>query len=93
MTVDDGMQELAFKMLRQYSQSNNPSSFLAVNEGNSYYSDPAVPGVVVYRPAGRFFIQFGGPFAAQEHYLPLLESFRGYASRRVGRSWASSAAC
>ncbi|MET9646246.1 bifunctional lysylphosphatidylglycerol flippase/synthetase MprF [Streptomyces syringium] len=65
--------------IREYSASENPSSFLAVNEGNSYFTLPGRPGVVVYRPAGNHLIQFGGPFAPDESYEDLLLGFRAFA--------------
>jgi lysylphosphatidylglycerol synthetase-like protein (DUF2156 family) len=43
------------------SKSDNPSAFLALNEGNSHFTVPDVDGVVTYREAGRRLVQFGGP--------------------------------
>ncbi len=67
--------------IQEYSESENPSSFLAVNQGNSYFVLPDRPGVVVYRPAGRYFVQFGGPFAPEDSYLDLLRAFTEFAER------------
>jgi lysylphosphatidylglycerol synthetase-like protein (DUF2156 family) len=61
--------------VEQYTHAENPSSFLAVNEGNSYFTLPGRPGVVVYRPTGRFLVQFGGPFAPAEDRADLLKAF------------------
>src|SRR5262249_5892769 len=38
-----------------------------------------LPGVVAYRPCGRRLVQFGGPFAPDESYRELLESFTAFA--------------
>lgn len=67
--------------IQEFADSNNPSSFLAVSEGNSYFTLPGCPGVVVYRPAGPFFVQFGGPFAPDESYGRLLDGFLEFAAR------------
>ena len=66
--------------IRQYTDADNPSAFLAVSEGNSYFTLPDRPGVVVYRPAGRFLVQLGGPFAPVESYGDLLRGFREFAA-------------
>jgi lysylphosphatidylglycerol synthetase-like protein (DUF2156 family) len=60
----------------QHTQADNPSSFLALNSGNSTFSVPGRDGVIVYRRTGRHVVQFGGPFAAEEDYDALLEAFR-----------------
>src|SRR5215472_8418315 len=61
--------------IQRYPDADNPSSFLAVNEGNSYLHLPGVPGVIVYRPTGRYLVQFGGPFAPKEARPRLLRAF------------------
>jgi lysylphosphatidylglycerol synthetase-like protein (DUF2156 family) len=61
------------------SYSDNPSAFLALNQGNSYFTKPGVPGVVVYRPCGHRLVQFGGPFAPDNSYRELLECFTAFA--------------
>jgi len=61
------------------SYSDNPSAFLALNEGNSYFTVPGLDGVVVYRPCGSRLVQFGGPFAPRESYRELLERFVEFA--------------
>lgn len=68
-------QDLALDAIQQYWYADNPSSFLAVNEGNSYFHLPGVPGVIVYRTAGRYLVQFGGPFAPKEARPRLLRAF------------------
>ncbi|MDH6135454.1 lysylphosphatidylglycerol synthetase-like protein (DUF2156 family) [Kitasatospora sp. MAA4] len=65
--------------IEEYSESDNPSSFLAVSLGNSYFTLPGRPGVVVYRSAGPYFVQFGGPFAPDESYRELLTAFLEFA--------------
>jgi lysylphosphatidylglycerol synthetase-like protein (DUF2156 family) len=65
--------------IREYTGADNPSAFLAVNEGNSHFTVPGLPGVAVYRPAGRYLVQFGGPFAPAESYAEILTAFREFA--------------
>jgi lysylphosphatidylglycerol synthetase-like protein (DUF2156 family) len=69
-------------MIQQYDQSENPSSFLAVNNGNRYFTLPGRPGVIVYRPTGQYLIQFAGPFAPEESYTDLARSFAAFARAR-----------
>jgi lysylphosphatidylglycerol synthetase-like protein (DUF2156 family) len=66
--------------IQEYSAADNPSSFLAVSQGNSYFALPGVPGVIVYRTAGRFLVQFGGPFAPDSSYGALLTAFEEFAA-------------
>jgi lysylphosphatidylglycerol synthetase-like protein (DUF2156 family) len=54
---------------------DNPSGFLALNTGNSWFALPGVPGVVVYRRTAQALVQFGGPFAPPESAGPLLAGF------------------
>jgi lysylphosphatidylglycerol synthetase-like protein (DUF2156 family) len=68
------------------SYADNPSAFLALNSGNSYFTVPGVDGVVVYRRSGRHLVQFGGPFAPAGAYRELLTRFTEFAAahgRRV----------
>lgn len=67
------------------ARSDNPSAFLALNKGNMQFTDDGRAGVVVYRPAGRYLMQFGGPFAAAADYAPLLESFLRFAAAQRRR--------
>ncbi|MET9071459.1 DUF2156 domain-containing protein [Streptomyces sp. NPDC004232] len=62
--------------IRSHTASENPSSFLALNSGNSVFTAPGADGAVVYRRTGRWAVQFGGPFAAEEDYDTLLDAFR-----------------
>ncbi|BAJ28556.1 MULTISPECIES: DUF2156 domain-containing protein [Kitasatospora] len=71
--------------VRRHTQAENPSSFLALNSGNELFTEPGLDGVVVFRRTGRFAVQFGGPFAAEGDYAPLLEAFRARV-RQEGRS-------
>ncbi|WP_327067853.1 DUF2156 domain-containing protein [Kitasatospora sp. NBC_01250] len=61
--------------VRQHTQAENPSSFLALNSGNSAFTVPGRDGVIVYRRTGRHVVQFGGPFAAPDDYEALAEHF------------------
>jgi lysylphosphatidylglycerol synthetase-like protein (DUF2156 family) len=68
--------------IQRYPQADNPSSFLAVNAGNSCFHLPDVPGVIVYRTTGRYIVQFGGPFAPPEARARLLEAFVEFAAEQ-----------
>jgi lysylphosphatidylglycerol synthetase-like protein (DUF2156 family) len=67
--------DIALDAIQRYPDADNPSLFLAVNEGNRYLHLPDTPGVIVYRPAGRYLVQFGGPFAPGPARPRLLRSF------------------
>ena len=73
-TADD-----ALEAIQRYPDADNPSSFLAVNGGNSYFRLPGTEGVIVYRPTGRYAVQFGGPFAPQAERGRLLAAFVDFA--------------
>jgi lysylphosphatidylglycerol synthetase-like protein (DUF2156 family) len=64
---------------------DNPSGFLALNSKNHYFSADGLLGVVAYRQSGRFLVQFGGPFAAEDDYHSLLRQFLAFAQEQ-GRS-------
>lgn len=59
--------------------SDNPSAFLALNSGNSYFAVLGLDGVIVYRRSGRYLVQFGGAFAPELSYAQLLDQFVQYA--------------
>jgi lysylphosphatidylglycerol synthetase-like protein (DUF2156 family) len=59
--------------------SDNPSAFLALNSGNSYFTTPELDGVIAYRCSGRYLVQFGGAFAPKTSYAQLLDQFVQYA--------------
>ncbi|HEV2780672.1 MAG TPA: DUF2156 domain-containing protein [Actinophytocola sp.] len=71
------------RMIEAYS--DNPSGFLALNGGNSYFTAAGVDGVVVYRTSGRYLVQFGGPFAAAGDRRTLLTRFGEFAADRGKR--------
>jgi lysylphosphatidylglycerol synthetase-like protein (DUF2156 family) len=70
----------ALRAVRSYG--DNPSAFLALNAGTEHFEQPGSPGVIAYRRAGRYLIQFGGPFAPAERRLPLLTAFLAHARER-----------
>jgi lysylphosphatidylglycerol synthetase-like protein (DUF2156 family) len=76
--------ELALDAIRSYSHADNPSAFLAINEGTRHFMAPGIPGVVAYRATGNYLVQFGGPFTPEESYSDLLRAFRELA-REQGR--------
>ncbi|MFJ1748144.1 bifunctional lysylphosphatidylglycerol flippase/synthetase MprF [Streptomyces sp. NPDC088116] len=59
---------------------DNPSGFLALSSGNSYFSVADAPGVIIYRTSGPYLIQFGGPFAPADAAPELLKEFLGFAA-------------
>jgi lysylphosphatidylglycerol synthetase-like protein (DUF2156 family) len=67
--------DIALDAIQRYPDADNPSSFLAVNEGNSYLYLSDTPGVIVYRPTGRYLVQFGGPFAPKQARPRLVRAF------------------
>lgn len=69
-------------VLEAYAE--NPSGFLALNRGNSYFTSPGIDGFVCYRQHGRRLIQFGGPFAGAGDREPLEAAFLEHA-HRAGR--------
>jgi lysylphosphatidylglycerol synthetase-like protein (DUF2156 family) len=60
--------------LRRNAQ--NPSSFLALNDGNEYFTAAGVDGLVPYRAIGRrYWVQLAGPCAADEDRGQLWQRF------------------
>jgi lysylphosphatidylglycerol synthetase-like protein (DUF2156 family) len=53
-----------------------------VNDGNSYFTAAGIDGVIVYRTAGRYLVQLGGPFAAEASYVDLLAAFTKFAAEQ-----------
>lgn len=72
--------EVTLEAIQTHAFTDNPSAFLAVNSGNFYFTLAGVPGVVVYRPCGKYLVQFGGPFTTPECYSTLLRAFRDFAA-------------
>lgn len=63
--------------------SDNPSAYLALNEGNHHFTVPGLDGVITYRQAGRRLVQFGGP--AGPDGAALLDRFGEFARSRRRR--------
>jgi lysylphosphatidylglycerol synthetase-like protein (DUF2156 family) len=82
MPIDIASPESVLDSLQRYG--DNPSGFLAVNSGNSYFTVPGLEGVIAYRASGRYLVQFAGPFASAGSYAPLLRRFAEFA-RREGK--------
>jgi lysylphosphatidylglycerol synthetase-like protein (DUF2156 family) len=82
MTSTLTAQELALQAVTTYTQGENPSAFLAVSDGNSVFTTPSLDGVIVYRTAGRYLVQFGAPFAPAESAYPLLAEFLDFATEQ-----------
>ncbi|MEU5658627.1 DUF2156 domain-containing protein [Streptomyces sp. NPDC047737] len=68
--------------IQEYTAAENPSSFLAVSQGNSYFTLPGLAGVIVYRSAGPYLVQLGGPFAPGDSYTALLDAFLAFAAQQ-----------
>lgn len=65
--------------------ADNPSAFLALNRGNEYFTSAGVDGFVCYRPHGRRWIQFGGPFTDAPDRRELQSRFLDHAHRNGRR--------
>ncbi|MFX4293293.1 bifunctional lysylphosphatidylglycerol flippase/synthetase MprF [Streptomyces bohaiensis] len=76
---DDEVLEVLEKLR---SHGDNPSAFLALNAGNAYFTAPASEGVIAYREAGRYLVQFGGVWAPPAEREPLLRAFLAHARER-----------
>lgn len=74
MSVTDTINPV-LQAVMTHTHAENPSAFLAVNQGNSTYTVPGLDGAIVFRRAGRYAVQFGGPFAARDSYDELLGRF------------------
>jgi lysylphosphatidylglycerol synthetase-like protein (DUF2156 family) len=71
-------EEPVLAAVSRHTEAENPSSFLALNSGNSVFTVPGADGAIVYRRTGRYAVQFGGPFAAPEDYDTLFDAFTAY---------------
>jgi lysylphosphatidylglycerol synthetase-like protein (DUF2156 family) len=65
--------------ISSYTQAENASAFLTLNQGTDAFTSPDVPGVIAYRKAGNYLVQLGGAFAPPESYEQLLEAYLAYA--------------
>ncbi|MEG3628040.1 bifunctional lysylphosphatidylglycerol flippase/synthetase MprF [Streptomyces poriticola] len=65
------------------AHSDNPSSFLALNSGNTYFRDHRFDGACAYLTSGCHVFQFGGPFTAPQNRARLLEAFVAHAGKRL----------
>jgi lysylphosphatidylglycerol synthetase-like protein (DUF2156 family) len=77
--------DIALDAIQRYSHADNPSAYFAFSEGNSYFRLPDEPGLIVYRPAGRYLVQFGGPFAPEGARSRLLRAFTEFAAEQDRR--------
>jgi lysylphosphatidylglycerol synthetase-like protein (DUF2156 family) len=61
-------------------RAENPSAFLALNDGTQHFTVPGVDGLIAYQPAGRStIVQLGGVFADPEDQALLLGAFLDHA--------------
>lgn len=64
----------ALDVLNRHSQ--NPSAFLAMNDGTEFFSVDGLDGVVPYRSIGRrYWVQFAGPCASEPDQPRLWQEF------------------
>ncbi|WP_055527609.1 bifunctional lysylphosphatidylglycerol flippase/synthetase MprF [Streptomyces graminilatus] len=73
------MSDTLLHAIKNWTEAENPSAFLAMNEDKEVFTRPGTEGVVLYRRAGKYLVQFGGPFAPEESYDVLLDAFREHA--------------
>lgn len=87
LPAETGRNTVSLDAVRQIVERNadNPSAFLALNSGNSYYTEAGIDGVIAYRQSGRHLVQFGGPFVAPDAAEQLLAGFRSFARGRRRR--------
>jgi lysylphosphatidylglycerol synthetase-like protein (DUF2156 family) len=74
--------DIVVEAIQQYSHADNPSAYFAFNTGNSYFQLADEPGLIVYRPVGRYLVQFGGPFAPPDNRTRLLREFARHAAEQ-----------
>jgi lysylphosphatidylglycerol synthetase-like protein (DUF2156 family) len=72
--------EDAATAIQRWSDTGNPSAYFAFSEGNSYFARPGEDGLIVYRRAGRYLVQFGGPFAPPQARPALVRAFLEHAA-------------
>ncbi|MCX5001107.1 DUF2156 domain-containing protein [Streptomyces sp. NBC_00638] len=86
-TDPDSLGDLGRSLIRSAIEkyADNPSAFLALNTGNEAFFAPGEDGVIVYRRAGRYLIQFGGVFAPMEQRATLLREFKKFAEKERRR--------
>ncbi|MFE7467599.1 bifunctional lysylphosphatidylglycerol flippase/synthetase MprF [Streptomyces sp. NPDC057499] len=65
--------------IRKHTGSENPSAFLAMSRGTGAFTVPGLDGFIAHRRTGRYLVQLGGPFAAPDDYIPLLDRFVAHA--------------
>lgn len=69
--------------------ADNPSAYLALNEGTRYFTTAGIDGLIAYRLAGRrTILQFGGVFAAPADQPALLAAFLAFAQGQKRRAVA-----
>lgn len=61
--------------------ADNPSAFLAMNQGTAYFETDAIDGFIAYRIQGGYILQIGGVVAPPELQARLLAAFLAFASR------------
>jgi len=73
------MSEILLHAIKNWTEAENPSAFLAMNDDKEVFTLPGTEGVVLYRRTGGYLVQFGGPFAPDESYDTLVDAFRAHA--------------
>jgi hypothetical protein len=78
----DSETDLAVGDVQRYADAGNPSAYLAFSKGNRYFRTPGAPGVIIYRAAGRYLVQFAGPFAPLDAQAVLQRAFAEHAAEQ-----------
>jgi lysylphosphatidylglycerol synthetase-like protein (DUF2156 family) len=78
MTIEIGEKDTALRVLADFG--DNPSGFLALNEGTERFTIAGLRGFIAYRRSGRYLIQFGDPFGPADEVPELLAGFLDLAS-------------
>ncbi|KOG16323.1 bifunctional lysylphosphatidylglycerol flippase/synthetase MprF [Streptomyces viridochromogenes] len=73
------MSDTLLHAIKNWTEAENPSAFLAMNDDKEVFTLPGTEGVVLYRRAGGYLVQFGGPFAPEDSYGALVAAFRAHA--------------
>ncbi|OZF42270.1 hypothetical protein CH293_26430 [Rhodococcus sp. 14-2470-1b] len=79
--IEGNVEELPdlLNVIKNYS--DNPSAFLALNTGNSFFTQPGIEGIISYRRSGSYLVQIGGAFAPADQQSELLAKFKQYAAK------------
>ncbi|MGQ0838285.1 phosphatidylglycerol lysyltransferase domain-containing protein [Actinokineospora sp.] len=72
----------ALDAIREFTQAENASAFLALNARTETFTSPVAQGAIAYRRAGGYLVQLGGAFAPAGDYERLLDAFLDHAKEQ-----------